>query len=175
MRTCAIPCTHELALASACPRTRDRVACPAALALTAPWRFPRGRSIKRAVDGGEASEELGFKVEIDALLADGADGRVLAAEPYVFALPMKAAETFPSWSTSPCTLPRAAGCLLLGRGLRWLRARVWDPASTCREWTRRSLRACVRMWLRVPERGGGLSPACRGSYSRGRDAMISRV
>ena len=82
-------------------------------------------------------------MEIDALLADGADGRVLAAEPYVFALPMKAAETFPSWSTSPCTLPRAAGCLLLGRGLRWLRARVWDPASTCREWTRRSLRALV--------------------------------
>ena len=67
---------------------------------------------------------------IDALLAEGADGRALAAQPYFCALPMKVAVTLPSGSTSPCTLPRAAGCLVQRRGLGWPRARVLDPSST---------------------------------------------
>ena len=81
-------------------------------------------------DGGSASEELGFEVYIDALLAEGADGRALAAQPYFCALPMKVAVTLPSGSTSPCTLPRAAGCLRQGPCLRGLRARVWYPSSS---------------------------------------------
>ena len=60
-------------------------------------------------DGGLASYELGFKVNIDALLTDAADQSVLAAQAYFSALAMKAAETLPSWSTSPSTMPRAAG------------------------------------------------------------------
>ena len=70
---------------------------------------------------------------IDALLAEGADGRALAAQPYFCALPMKVAVTLPSGSTSPCTLPRAAGCLGQGCSFRWLRARVWDPVHACRD------------------------------------------
>ena len=64
-------------------------------------------------DGGLASYELGFKVDIDALLTDAADQSVLAAQAYFSALAMKAAETLPSWSTSPSTMPRAAGCFAL--------------------------------------------------------------
>ena len=45
---------------------------------------------------------------IDALLADGADGRALVADLYFFALALKAALTLSSWSTSPCTFPREA-------------------------------------------------------------------
>ena len=56
---------------------------------------------------------------IDALLADGADGRALVADLYFFALALKAALTLSSWSTSPCTLPRGAGCLGQGLCLRW--------------------------------------------------------
>ena len=75
-------------------------------------------------------EELGFEVDIDAFLFDGADRRVLAAESYFFALAMKASVTLSSWSTSPSTLPRAAGCLGQSNGLGWLRACVWDPSSS---------------------------------------------
>ena len=72
-------------------------------------------------------------MHIDALLADGADGRALVADLYFFELALKAALTLSSWSTSPCTLPRGAGCLGQGLCLRWLRACVWYPSSTCRE------------------------------------------
>ena len=51
------------------------------------------------------------QVDIDALLTDAADQTVLAAQAYFSALAMKAAETLPSWSTSPSTMPRAAGCI----------------------------------------------------------------
>ena len=67
---------------------------------------------------------------IDALLLDGADRRVLGRQVLLSSLPMKAAMTFASWSTSPCTLPRGAGCLRQGPCLRWLRARVLYPSSS---------------------------------------------
>ena len=54
-----------------------------------------------------ASYELGFEVDIDALLTDAADMAVLAAQAYVSALAMKAAVTLPSWLMSPSTMPRA--------------------------------------------------------------------
>ena len=47
-----------------------------------------------------ASYELGFEVDIDALLTDGADRAVLAAQSYFWALAMNAAVTLPSWPTS---------------------------------------------------------------------------
>ena len=80
-----------------------------------------------------ALEELGFEVDIDALLADGADRHVLGAELYFRALLMKAAVTFASWSTSPSTLPRQSGRPRQSLGLRWPRARVWDPYRARRE------------------------------------------
>ena len=64
---------------------------------------------------------------IDALLADGADGRALVADLYFFALALKAALTLSSWSTSPCTLPRGAGCLGQKLCLRWPVSCVLDP------------------------------------------------
>ena len=64
---------------------------------------------------------------IDALLAEGADRRALGADPYFSALTMKAALTLSSWSTSPCTLPRGAGCLGQGLCLRWPVSCVLDP------------------------------------------------
>ena len=81
---------------------------------------------------------------IDALLTDAADMAVLAAQAYVSALAMKAAVTLPSWSMSPSTMPRAAGCLMQRRK-PWdgsVRACVWDPSlsrnvSECRS------RVCV--------------------------------
>ena len=82
---------------------------------------------------------------IDALLAEGADGRALGADPYFFALALKAALTLSSWSTSPCTLPRGAGCLGQGVCLRWLRACVWYPSSTCRECVRVNLSGVVSL------------------------------
>ena len=102
-------------------------------------------SCRRSLDGNLTSEELGFKVDIDALLFDGADRRVLAAEPYFSAQAMKASVTLSSWSTSPSTLPRAAGCLGQGRGLGWLRACVWDPSSTNRECVRVDLSGVVSL------------------------------
>ena len=74
-----------------------------------------------------ASYELGFEVDLGALLADVADRAVLAAEAYVCAQTRKDAETLPSWSTSPWTMPRAVGCCMQRRTLGWLRACVWDP------------------------------------------------
>jgi len=56
----------------------------------APRRCERSPSSRRAFDGGAASEEVGFEVYIDALLADGADGRALVADLYFFALALKA-------------------------------------------------------------------------------------
>ena len=72
-------------------------------------------------------------MDIDVMLVDGAEGRVQGREVHLRASRMKAAVTFPSWSTSPCTLPRGDGCVRQGTRFRWLRARVWDPSSTCRE------------------------------------------
>ena len=72
-------------------------------------------------------EELGFKVDIDALLFDGDDRHVLTAESYFFALAMKAMVTLSSWSNSPSTLPRAAGSLAQRPDSGWLRACVLDP------------------------------------------------
>ena len=66
---------------------------------------------------------------IDALLADGADGSALVADLYFFALALKAALTLSSWSTSPCTLPRGAGCLGQGLCLRWPVSCVPTPMS----------------------------------------------
>ena len=74
---------------------------------------------------------------IDVFLSEEAAGRVLAAGPYFFALPMKLAMTFASWSTSPGTLPRVPACMLQDTWLGWLRACVWYPSST---WC-----ACVRV------------------------------
>ena len=79
------------------------------------------------------SDELLFKVNIDVLLLDGADRRALGRQVLQTSLPMKAAVTFPSRSTSPCTLPRGAGCLRQGLWFRWLRARVWDPVRAFRD------------------------------------------
>ena len=70
---------------------------------------------------------------IDALLADGADGSALVADLYFFALALKAALTLSSWSTSPCTLPRGAGCLGQGLCLRWPVSGVLDPFRARRE------------------------------------------
>ena len=70
---------------------------------------------------------------IDALLADGADGSALVADLYFFALALKAALTLSSWSTSPCTLPRGAGCLGQGLCLRWPVSCVLDPFRARRE------------------------------------------
>ena len=78
-------------------------------------------------------EELAFKVYIDVLLSDGADRRVLGRQILLSSLPMNAALTFASWSTSPCTLPRGAGCLCQGPCLRWLWARVWYPVRAYHE------------------------------------------
>ena len=70
---------------------------------------------------------------IDALLLDGADRRVLGRQVLLSSLPMKAAMTFASWSTSPCTLPRGAGCLGQGLCLRWPVSCVLDPFRARRE------------------------------------------
>ena len=77
---------------------------------------------RRSFDGGLTSYELGFEVDIDALLTDAADMAVLAAQAYVSALAMKAAVTLPSWSMSPSTMPRAAGCLMQRR-------KPWDGSG----------------------------------------------
>ena len=120
----------------------------------------RSPSCGRSLNLNLVPQELAFKVYIDALLFNGADRRVLRAEPYFCALPMTAAVTFPSWSTSPSTLPRAAGCLMQRCGLRWLRACVMDPSSTnheCVRWICRVLSRCV---VRELEWGNSPSPAC---------------
>ena len=77
-----------------------------------------------------APYELGFKVDIDALLAGVADMAVLAAQACFFALAMIAAVTLPSWPTSRCLEARAAGRFMQTECLGWLRACVWDPSSS---------------------------------------------
>ena len=72
-------------------------------------------------------------MDIDVMLVDGAEGRVQGREVHLRASRMKAAVTFPSWSTSPCTLPRGAGCLCQGPCLRWLWAHVWYPVRAYHE------------------------------------------
>ena len=71
----------------------------------------RSPSCRRSLDGNLVSEELGFKLYTDTLLSDGAALCPFAREALLLALPMKGALTFASRSTSPWTLPRAAGCL----------------------------------------------------------------
>ena len=133
LRAGTIPSTPELALALAC--ARHLTSSPPLLCRRCPASsgYLRGKSSRRAFDGGAASEELGFEVHIDALLADGADGRALVADLYFFELALKAALTLSSWSTSPCTLPRGAGCLGQGLCLRWPVSCVLDPFRARRE------------------------------------------
>ena len=64
-------------------------------------------------------EELGYKVDNDTLLFDAADRAVLGRQVFQLSVPIKAALTFASGSTSLCTLPRALGVRVdvRGRGL----------------------------------------------------------
>ena len=94
----AIPRTPELAqnlTASSASQTTSSAPAP---------------SCRCAEDGSLASEEHVFKVFIDAMLVDGADHRVFGREVLQFVLPMDAAVTFASGSTSHWTLPRCDGC-----------------------------------------------------------------
>ena len=149
-RTCVLPLIHRkpgLLLASAC-----NCDLTSQLDCLADDRGVPGRACDDLNVEGPSTlgglvqhrGELGFEVDIDALLTDAADTAVLAAQTYVSALAMKAAVTLPSWSMSPSTMPRAAGCLMQRRK-PWdgsVRACVWDPSlsrnvSECRS------RVCV--------------------------------
>ena len=133
LRACTFPRTPELTLALACVSYLTSTPPLLRRRCTALRRLLRGRPSRRAVDGGAVSEELGFMVNIDALLFDGADGGGIGAEALRSSPPMKALVTFSSWSMCPSTLPRQSGCMRQGCGLRWLRARVWDPSPSRRE------------------------------------------
>ena len=127
-RTCVLPLIHRkpsLLLASAC--TCDLTGPPDCLAGD---RGVPGRACDDLhVEGPSTAAwystgELGFEVDIDALLNGVADRAVLAAQVCFYALAMKAAVTLPSWSTSPSTMPRAAGCLMHRHCLGWLRVNL---------------------------------------------------
>ena len=133
LRACTFPRTPELTLALACVSYLTSTPPLLRRRCTALCRLLRGRPTRRCFDGGWASEEFGFDVYIDTLLADGADGAAIGAEALQSSLPMKPAVTLSSWSTSPSTLPRQSGRPRQSLGLRWPRARVWDPYRARRE------------------------------------------
>ena len=130
-RAATFPHTPGLPLASAClsylrlsPRTPRR-----SCAATADFqRWPLSRS-SLSVDSMQ--EKLLTRPIVGAMALDGTAGRPLVRELCFFGPGlMKCAETFGSTSTSPCTMPRAAACLLFGHSLRWLGTGVIDPLST---------------------------------------------
>ena len=124
LRTGAILRTPELAQNLTASLHLPRRQCPA------PRRCQRSPSCRCAEDGSLGSEEHVFKVFIDAMLVDGADHRVFGREVLQFVLPMDAAVTFASGSTSPWTLPRCDGCPWQRLCLRWLRTCVMYPSSS---------------------------------------------
>ena len=97
LRACSIPRTPDLALALACANDLSATPCLLRRQRPAPRRFQRSPSCRWSLDLNFVSEELVFKVDIDAMLVNGAERRVLGRGVFQSSLPMSAALTFASW------------------------------------------------------------------------------